>query len=104
MIYQVCREETEGERGGEREATSVAVTSLLAGCVNSTSDLYGTEQPPLLTSSPLPTGCGNKRGTDFYFTSVPLSSGTDRAGRDGTGQLQQKTQAQRTAPRTDSWI
>lgn len=71
VIYQVCREETEG--GGEATpvAGQAAVTSLLAGCVNSTSDLYGnrTASTPLLPSWQTV----GTRGTDLHFTPLSLS-------------------------------
>lgn len=42
VIYQVCWEERRRQRGGDNSGSRrAAVTSQLAGCVNSTSDLYG---------------------------------------------------------------
>lgn len=72
-------------RGGGGEATPVAgqaaVTSLLAGCVNSTSDLYGnrTASTPLLPSWQTV----GTRGTDLHFT--PLSLSLPLAGLSSSG-------------------
>lgn len=85
------------ERGGNNSGSSQAeVTSQLAGCVNSTSDLYGNRA----ASSPLPScallqpGCGNK-GTDIHAPLPPhwlcscravelWAPALDRAGHDRT--------------------
>lgn len=90
-----------GDRGRERETTPVAgqaaVTSLLAGCVNSTSDLYGNraDSTPLLPSDQTVGTRGDK--SPFYPSlSAPCwavefwDTALHRAGHDETGQLWQR--------------
>lgn len=76
--------EGEGDNSSSRQA---AVTNQLAGCVNSTSDLYGNRA----ISSPLLADCGNEERSSFPPLSLllagPSSSGTeeDMTGQDSFG-------------------
>lgn len=94
--------EGEGDNSSSRQA---AVTNQLAGCVNSTSDLYGNRA----ISSPLLADCGNEERSSFPPLSLllagPSSSGTEE---DMTGQLWERdlkweSRALRISPPSSDW-
>lgn len=115
VIYQVCREETEG--GQLQQQGRQQLPACWLGVLTPHLTCMGTEQPPLLSSPP-----GRLWEQEVQIFILPLSlslsascwavklweAALDRAGHDKRGQLWQRPQREtwvwRIALPNDSWI